>query len=279
MTDAELIGVMKQNGIVKPAMTLRVAREVELALPLACALLEQESSGGHNVFGHDNVRNPIKGGDVTKARYLQYKRYRELGLGSNGVGPTQLTWSGYQDRADELGGCWVYDVNLRVGFGILRANIQRSGVYRGYWNYNGGEAYARQVMPKVQKWQALLGAPARGNVPSMEPDRARELLAAERTRIERELAQLGHQDDGEAADEFDEANRATDLYQDEFDEGRAGDVREQLAAVERAEARLAAGTYGVSIESGQPIPDERLEAAPMAERTADEERRLSERRG
>jgi RNA polymerase-binding transcription factor DksA len=279
LTDAELIGVMKQNGIVKPAMTLRVAREVELALPLACALLEQESSGGHNVFGHDNVRNPIKGGDVTKARYLQYKRYRELGLGSNGVGPTQLTWSGYQDRADELGGCWAYDVNLSVGFGILRANIQRSGVYRGYWNYNGGEAYARQVMPKVQKWQALLAAPARGNVPSMEPDRARELLAAERTRIERELAQLRHQDDGEAADEFDEANRATDLYQDEFDEGRAGDVREQLAAVERAEARLAAGTYGVSIESSQPIPDERLEAAPTAERTADEERRLSERRG
>jgi RNA polymerase-binding transcription factor DksA len=278
VTDAELSRVMKQNGIVKPAATLRVAREVALALPLACALLEQESSGGHNVFGHDNVRNPIKGGNVTKARYLEYKRYRDLGLGSNGVGPTQLTWSGYQDRADELGGCWVYDVNLRVGFGVLGANIRQSGVYRGYWNYNGGEAYARQVMPKLQRWQSLLGAPARGNVPSMEPDRARELLAAERQRIERELAQLGHQDDGEPADEFDEANRATDLYQDEYDAGRAEDVREQLAAVERAEARLAAGTYGLSIESGEPIPDDRLEAAPTAERTADEERRLSERR-
>jgi len=280
VTDAELIRVMRQNGIVKPAETLRVSREVELALPLACALLEQESSGGHNVFGHDNVRNPIKGGNVTKARYLEYKRYRELGLGSNGVGPTQLTWSGYQDRADELGGCWVYDVNLRVGFAVLCAHIRQRGVYHGYWDYNGREAYARQVMPKVLKWQALLGAtPGRDNVASMEPDRARELLAAERQRIERELAQLGHQDDGEPADEFDEANRATDLYQDEFDAGRAEDVREQLAAVERAETRLAAGTYGLSIESGQPIPDERLEAAPTAERTADEERRLSERRG
>jgi DnaK suppressor protein len=41
--------------------------------------------------------------------------------------------------------------------------------------------------------------------------------------------------------------------------------------VGRAEARLAAGTYGLSIESGKPIPDERLEALPTAERTAEEE--------
>ena len=40
---------------------------------------------------------------------------------------------------------------------------------------------------------------------------------------------------------------------------RAGDVKERLAALERAEERLAAGTYGLSIESGEPIPDERLE--------------------
>ena len=108
----------------------------------------------------------------------------------------------------------------------------------------------------------------------MEPDRARELLAAERERIQRALGGLGHQDDGEPADEFDPANLATDLYQDELDEGLADDLRDQLAALERAEERLAAGTYGLSIESGQPIPDERLEAIPTAERTADEERAL-----
>jgi DnaK suppressor protein len=106
----------------------------------------------------------------------------------------------------------------------------------------------------------------------MDVDRARELLTAERERIARELARIRHEDDGEPADEFDPANLATDLYQSEFDEGRADDLREQLAALERAEARLAAGTYGLSIESGQPIPDERLEAVPTAELTADEER-------
>jgi DnaK suppressor protein len=97
------------------------------------------------------------------------------------------------------------------------------------------------------------------------------LVAAERERIEQALARLGHQDTGEPADEEDPANLASDLYQDELDQGREEDLHDQLAAVERAEARLAAGTYGLSIESGNPIPDERLEAIPTAERTADEE--------
>jgi DnaK suppressor protein len=70
-------------------------------------------------------------------------------------------------------------------------------------------------------------------------------------------------------------NLAADLYQDELDEGLSDDLREELSAVERAEARLAAGTYGLSVESGEPIPDERLEAIPTAERTAEEEARRS----
>src|SRR5262245_62203218 len=109
----------------------------------------------------------------------------------------------------------------------------------------------------------------------MEAERARELLSRERERIERALARLAHEDDGELSDVADPGNLASDLYQDEFDAGLADDLREQLAAVERAEARLAAGTYGLSIESGEPIPDERLEAVPTAELTTDEERARS----
>ena len=105
----------------------------------------------------------------------------------------------------------------------------------------------------------------------MDPERARELLAAERKRIERSLSQRGHEDPGDSTDADDPGNQATDLYQDEFDESLADDLREDLAALERAEARLAAGTYGLSVESGQPIPDERLEALPTAERTIEEE--------
>ena len=105
----------------------------------------------------------------------------------------------------------------------------------------------------------------------MDPDRARELLAGERQRIEQGLARLAHQDTGEPPDSADPGNLAADLYQDELDEGLSDDLREDLAALERAEARLAAGTYGRSVESGEPIPDERLEALPTAERTVEEE--------
>jgi DnaK suppressor protein len=65
-----------------------------------------------------------------------------------------------------------------------------------------------------------------------------------------------------------------DLYQDEFDEGRREQLHRDLAALERAEARLADGTYGLSVESGEPIPDARLEALPTAERTVEEEERF-----
>lgn len=106
----------------------------------------------------------------------------------------------------------------------------------------------------------------------MDRERARELLQAERTRIERSLGHVAHEDDGEPGDDEDPGNLASDLYQDELDEGLREDLQGQLAAVERAEARLAAGTYGISMQSGKAIPDERLEARPTAELTVEEER-------
>jgi len=106
----------------------------------------------------------------------------------------------------------------------------------------------------------------------MDVGRARELLERERERIENAIADLR----GEAPEEADDRIEPGDeddegLYQDEFDAGRAQDYQEQLAALERAEARLADGTYGLSVDSGEPIPDERLEAYPLAERTVEEE--------
>jgi RNA polymerase-binding transcription factor len=106
----------------------------------------------------------------------------------------------------------------------------------------------------------------------MDPDRAHQLLAAERERIEREIAELGPDPDSDRDDPGDRGSE--DLYQASYDAGRAADLRDQLAAVERAEARLADGTYGLSVESGEPIPDGRLEAVPTAERTVAEEERL-----
>jgi RNA polymerase-binding transcription factor len=109
----------------------------------------------------------------------------------------------------------------------------------------------------------------------MDPDRARQLLAAERERIEQALAQLEREGPLEGSDRREPGDEGTeDLYQDELDQGRAEDLRAQLAAVERAEARLEAGTYGLSVDSGEPIPDGRLEALPTAERTVEEQERF-----
>jgi DnaK suppressor protein len=106
----------------------------------------------------------------------------------------------------------------------------------------------------------------------VDADRARELVAAERRRVEAAIASLGRRDVSahEHPEPGDESSE--DSYQDSYDADRAQDFRDQLAAVERAEARIAAGTYGRSVVSGDPIPDERLEALPTAERTIEEER-------
>jgi RNA polymerase-binding transcription factor len=107
----------------------------------------------------------------------------------------------------------------------------------------------------------------------MEDDRARQLLARERERIEQAIAGLGEEDPEAVAEHIEPGDQASeDLYQHEFDAGLAEDLAAQLAAVERAEERLAAGTYGISIESGEPIPDERLEVLPTAERTVEEQK-------
>jgi DnaK suppressor protein len=113
----------------------------------------------------------------------------------------------------------------------------------------------------------------------MEPERARELLAEERRRIERALKGLVPADVGELADQDEPADQASDLYADELDEGLSEELRAALTAIERAEVRLEQGTYGISIESGEPIPDERLEAIPAAERTVEEQERYDRRRG
>jgi DnaK suppressor protein len=108
----------------------------------------------------------------------------------------------------------------------------------------------------------------------MDPARARELLSRERQRIERALADLLPSGDEELS-HVDQhlANEGTDLFESERDQGRLEQLREELAAIERAEKRLEEGTYGLSVESGQPIPDERLELMPWAERTVEEQAR------
>jgi len=107
----------------------------------------------------------------------------------------------------------------------------------------------------------------------MDPATARELLASERERIERALADLATPETDPNSDPADAGDNAPELLDAEIDAGLATPLREELAAVERAEARLAQGTYGLSVQSGEPIADARLQSVPWAERTAEEQAR------
>jgi len=111
----------------------------------------------------------------------------------------------------------------------------------------------------------------------MDHERARALLAAERGRLEEALRtavtdgadQRGTQDTGDSADAADRLNDEATA------DALVAALNQELAAVERAERRLADGTYGRSVASGAVIPDDRLEADPAAELTAAEAGELS----
>lgn len=107
----------------------------------------------------------------------------------------------------------------------------------------------------------------------MDDDRARTLLRDERAEAERlladaraakELAQAAERETG------DQADNAQALTEEELDDAFVTGQRERLAALDRAEARLDEGTFGRSVRSGVPLPDERLEADPAAELTVEE---------
>ena len=110
----------------------------------------------------------------------------------------------------------------------------------------------------------------------MDNDTARELLRAERLRTERLLSDM---DEAVSAD-LTAANQSGDMYDsaeplttEGGDDSVRAELQRRLAAVgPRREARLESGTYGLSVRSGQPIPDERLEADPTAELTVEESR-------
>ncbi len=108
----------------------------------------------------------------------------------------------------------------------------------------------------------------------MDEEQARRRLRAERAEVERLLAETeaAGREDRATEDEkgVDYADPAQSLTAQGEDDAIAESLRDRLAAIGRAEQRLADGTYGRSVRSGQPIPDARLEADPAAELTAEE---------
>lgn len=159
--EARLRDLAKARGAEYVTAIFEEARRAGLTRSMGLALVEQESNFS-NVFGHDPTIF-VGAGRVTKAKYLAYKRQRgPTGRGGmQGVGPVQLTWWEYQDRADKLGGCWVARNNIRVGFELLASLIEQHGDRKGLAIYNGGSrnpnfAYADQVLARRRKWHDIL---------------------------------------------------------------------------------------------------------------------------
>jgi DnaK suppressor protein len=99
-------------------------------------------------------------------------------------------------------------------------------------------------------------------------DRLRERLETERGAVRRQLDDLGARRDAEGIED-------PELDEGFADAGQAAaeraslltlvrSLRDTLADVEQALARMDAGTYGRCERCGQPIGEERLEALPAA---------------
>jgi DnaK suppressor protein len=101
----------------------------------------------------------------------------------------------------------------------------------------------------------------------------RERLIAERARFQTSEATMApvRQDEGRPADEMDQADAS--IVQHEA-LGRAAHDQGRLREIERALARIDAGTYGISELSGEPIGFERLSAVPWARFTVAEQEDL-----
>ena len=111
----------------------------------------------------------------------------------------------------------------------------------------------------------------------MDHDQARSLLTAERDEVRSLLhdSESAGQADRESEDETeaqDDGDAAQNLTAEGEDDAISESLRGRLDAIERALGRLDDGSYGRSVRSGEPIPDERLEADPAAELTIEEAR-------
>ena len=101
----------------------------------------------------------------------------------------------------------------------------------------------------------------------------RQVLTGQAQRLEDEANAL--LDDGETGDvKFDDEGAEGDGMAVERDRDLmlSAQARETVAEIDAALDRMAAGTYGYSVQSGRPIPHDRLEAIPWATLLVEEKR-------
>jgi len=78
--------------------------------------------------------------------------------------------------------------------------------------------------------------------------------------------------------EHDFGDMSQDMFTREMDASIGEQAERRLGEVDRALQKIDEGTYGLSDDSGEPIPRGRLEAVPEAIRTVDEQQRFEQER-
>jgi RNA polymerase-binding transcription factor len=108
---------------------------------------------------------------------------------------------------------------------------------------------------------------------SIDTDRFRELLLAERERVRAALDNLHGDHEGSLEDETDELGTANDNHlgdlatatlNREIDYSLEESSEQHLADIDAALKRIDDGTYGTCVVGGEQIDEERLEAMPWA---------------
>jgi RNA polymerase-binding protein DksA len=109
-------------------------------------------------------------------------------------------------------------------------------------------------------------------VTTIDTDRFREALLEERGRVTAAIENLHEDHPGSMAEETGEdavfdnhlADTATETYDRELDYTLEENSEHVLADINAALERIEAGTYGICMNCGKPIGEERLEARPWA---------------
>lgn len=166
---AQAVDIMAAHGQQNAQHTVRASLDVGIPVWLGAAVIAKESNG-RNVFGNDVGGALRGGGEVTAAKYREFRRLIDSGHTSNGVGPAQITYPGFFRDADRKGiDLTVPYQNIKYGLGLIAqytggdfsdANIRRAGVA-----YNGASAYGDDLVRQVGIWRARLAGTST-NAPS-----------------------------------------------------------------------------------------------------------------
>jgi DnaK suppressor protein len=113
-------------------------------------------------------------------------------------------------------------------------------------------------------------------------ERQRERLVGLRDELVRirEGVSADQEDLGETEGDttLDSGDLSQDMFTREMDASIGEQVERRLGEVDRALQKIEDGTYGLSDDSGEPIPRGRLEAVPEALRTVEEQQRFEQER-